>query len=97
MISFIFGIVAFALPKLAIAALLHRILQPGPLSRIALWGLTGTASLIALVNILIYITECNPMKALWTPSMVNTAEATCRDVWILIRFATFNGGEGPWT
>lgn len=92
MISFIFGIISFALPKLAVAALLHRILNPTPLPRTIMWGLVSTVAAIALANILIYVTMCNPPKALWKTSMVMTGKAQCRSVWILIDFVTFNGG-----
>ncbi|OQE25982.1 hypothetical protein PENFLA_c007G07809 [Penicillium flavigenum] len=91
MISFIFGIISFAIPKLAVAALLHRILNPSLIQRITVWGLVILVAIIALVNILIYVTMCNPPQALWKPSMILKGEATCRDVWILINYATFNG------
>lgn len=93
MISFIFGIISFAIPKLAVAALLHRILNPSLIQRITVWGLVILVAIIALINILIYVTMCNPPRALWKPSMILKGEATCRDVWILINYATFNGGE----
>lgn len=93
MISFIFGIISFAIPKLAVAALLHRILNPNLTQRIILWGLVSLVAVIALVNILIYVTMCDPPQALWKSSMVLSGEAKCRDIWILINYATFNGGE----
>ena len=93
MISFIFGIISFAIPKLAVAALLHRILNPSLIQRIIVWGLVILVAIIALINILIYVTMCNPPQALWKPSMILKGEATCRNVWILIDYATFNGGE----
>lgn len=92
MISFIFGIISFALPKLAVAALLHRILNPSFIERIMMWGLVWMVAAIAIVNILIYVTTCNPPQGLWKPSMVLEGTATCRNIWILIDFATFNGG-----
>lgn len=93
MISFIFGIISFALPKLAVAALLHRIMNPTSIQRIIMWGLVILVAVIATVNILIYVTMCNPPQALWKSSMVLRGEATCRDISILIDYATFNGGE----
>lgn len=93
MISFMFGIVSFALPKLGVAALLNRIMNPSPIQRAIIWGLVTTVTAIALVNILIYVTQCDPPRALWKISMVTSGKATCRDVWVLINFATFNGGK----
>lgn len=91
-IAFIIGIVSFALPKLAVAALLCRLLNPNMLQRCLVWGLTGLVAVVALVNILIYVTMCDPPQALWKISMVMEQKATCRSIWILIDYATFNGG-----
>lgn len=93
MISFIFGIISFAIPKLAVAALLHRILNPNLTQRIIVWGLVSLIAVIAIVNILVYVTMCDPQQALWKTSMVLSGEAKCRDIWILINYAIFNGGE----
>lgn len=93
MISFIFGIISFALPKLAVAALLHRILNPTRVQSIIMWGLVAMVAVIALTNILIYVTMCDPPEGLWKASMVVSGQAKCRSVWILIGFATFNGGR----
>ena len=91
-IAFIIGIVSFALPKLAVAALLCRLLNPNMLQRCLVWGLTGLVAVVALVNILIYVTMCDPPQALWKISMVMEQKATCRSIRILIDYATFNGG-----
>ncbi|KAJ5161242.1 hypothetical protein N7492_006634 [Penicillium capsulatum] len=91
MISFIFGIISFAVPKLAVAALLHRILNPTMVQRIIMWTLVSMVAAIGLANILIYVTMCTPPQGLWKPTMVLAGEAKCRDIWILIDFATFNG------
>lgn len=92
-VSFIFGILSFALPKLAVAALLNRLLNPSLINRIITWGLASLVAAVAIVNIIIYVTMCDPPQALWKISMVMNGEATCRDIWILIHYATFNGGR----
>lgn len=92
-IAFIVGIVSFALPKLAVAALLCRLMNPTMLQRCIIWGLTGMVAAVAVVNILIYVTMCDPPPALWKISMVMEKKATCRSIWILIDYATFNGGR----
>ncbi|KAJ5614881.1 hypothetical protein N7528_008535 [Penicillium herquei] len=91
MISFIFGIVSFAIPKLAIAALLNRLLNPTSIQKIIMWSLTGMVSAIAFSNIILYLTECKPVEGIFKPLMVESGAATCRNAWILIHFATFNG------
>lgn len=91
-VAFIVGIVSFALPKLAVAALLCRLLNPNILQRCMVWGLTSLVAVVALANILIYVTMCDPPQALWQISMVMEQKATCRSIWVLIDYATFNGG-----
>ncbi|PWY95509.1 hypothetical protein BO94DRAFT_552407 [Aspergillus sclerotioniger CBS 115572] len=49
-INFALGIISFALPKLAVAALLSRLLNPTPTQRAILWGLTGTLGHVPLVG-----------------------------------------------
>lgn len=92
MISFIFGIVSFCIPKFAVCALLNRVLNPTFLQRVIMWTLVSLVGAIGVVNILIYVTMCDPPPGLWKPMMVMTGQAKCRDIWILINFATFNGG-----
>jgi hypothetical protein len=92
MISFIFGIISFALPKIAVAALLQRILNPIRVHRIILWTLVSMVAVIAIINILIYVTTCSPPQGLWKSTLVLEGVAKCRPVDVLVGFATFNGG-----
>lgn len=39
--------------------------------------------------------KCNPPRALWTPELVQTGQATCKSVWMLIDYAIFTGGKLP--
>ncbi|RMJ28848.1 hypothetical protein PHISP_00299 [Aspergillus sp. HF37] len=91
MVSFIFGILSFAVPKLAVAALRHRILNPALIHRVIIWVLVSLVAAVAVVNILIYVTMGDPPRGLWEFSMVKNGEATCRNVWILVNYARFNG------
>ncbi|PYI24826.1 hypothetical protein BO99DRAFT_439069 [Aspergillus violaceofuscus CBS 115571] len=86
-IGWIFGILSFAFPKMGVAALLHRILVPGFRMQCALWGLTGLVMAVAVANILIFFTSCDPPRALWT----TVPGSTCRSSGVIIGFATFNG------
>ncbi|KAF5865530.1 hypothetical protein ETB97_003374 [Aspergillus alliaceus] len=90
-ISFIFGILSFATPKIGVAALLTRLLNPSRLHRMIIWGLVAVVTAVALINIIIYITTCDPPQALWKTELALNGQASCRDVWILINYATFNG------
>lgn len=58
-----------------------------------MWTLVSMVAAIGLANILIYVTMCTPPQGLWKPTMIQAGEAQCRDIWILIDFATFNGGK----
>jgi hypothetical protein len=92
-VSFVFGIISFVVPKLAVAALLNRILVPSFWQKTWLWIVTGTGTAISTVAIIVPFTMCNPTRALWDISLVMEGKATCRDVWILIHYAIFTGGE----
>ncbi|GAB1211926.1 hypothetical protein ATERTT37_001050 [Aspergillus terreus] len=92
-IGWIFGILSFAVPKLGIAALLTRILNPSPRVWWMIWGLTGFVGVVAVVNILVFFTSCNPPEALWHP----TAGMTCRSTEVIIGYATFNGATSAFT
>ncbi|ODM17646.1 hypothetical protein SI65_07321 [Aspergillus cristatus] len=91
-IYFTLGIVSFWLPKLAVAALLSRIVNPNWWQKAALWILTGLVALTSGICIIVLFTMCDPPKALWDTSLVMQG-ATCRDIWILIDYAIFTGGK----
>ncbi|KAK1148129.1 hypothetical protein N8T08_010768 [Aspergillus melleus] len=90
-LSFLFGILSFALPKLAVTAMLNRILNPSLIQRVWLWTLTGTAAVVSCVCITMLFTMCDPPEGLWKMHLVMEGKATCRDTWILINYAIFTG------
>ncbi|KAL4997403.1 hypothetical protein BDV10DRAFT_195125 [Aspergillus recurvatus] len=90
-LSFLFGIISFSAPKLAVAAMLNRILNPSLGQKAAIWGLTGLGAVISGICIIVLFTMCDPPRALWQTSLVVAGKATCRDVWILINYAIFTG------
>ncbi|PWY88149.1 hypothetical protein BO70DRAFT_426995 [Aspergillus heteromorphus CBS 117.55] len=92
-IGWIFGVLSFSLPKLAVAALLDRILIPGPRIRVALWGLTALMAVMAVVNILVFITSCNPPRAMWT----SVPGATCRSINVIISVSAACGSLSAFT
>jgi hypothetical protein len=92
-LSFLFGIISFAVPKLAVAAMLNRILNPSYWQKMWVWIISGTGAVISAVCIVMLFTMCDPPHALWETSLVIAGKATCRDVWILIDYAIFTGGE----
>lgn len=90
-VSFLFGILSFTIPKLAVTAMLNRILNPGTLQKTFLWCLTGTAAVVSGICIIMLFTMCDPPEALWKIHLILEGEAKCKNVWILINYAIFTG------
>lgn len=91
-VSFIWGILFFTIPKLAIAALLNRILNRSLIQKVILWSLTGFAGIVSCICIVVLFTMCDPPDAMWKPWLVEQGLATCRDQMILVNYAIFTGG-----
>lgn len=92
-ISFLWGILFFTIPKLAIAALLNRILNRSMAHQILLWGVTGFAGLVSCICIVVLFTMCDPPEAMWKPWLVEQGVGSCRDQDILVNYAIFTGGR----
>ncbi|PYI23476.1 hypothetical protein BO99DRAFT_419097 [Aspergillus violaceofuscus CBS 115571] len=90
-LSFLFGIVSFTVPKLAVTAMLNRILNASHIQRVCLWTLSTLAAIVSGVCIIILFTMCDPPRALWQTSLVAEGKATCKNVWMLIDYAIFTG------
>ncbi|KAL4887225.1 hypothetical protein BJY04DRAFT_204274 [Aspergillus karnatakaensis] len=89
-IDFTLGIMSFTTPKLAIAALLNRIMNPGRWHRIWLWTLTGLVFVSSAICIIILFTMCDPPEALWKIQLMSSG-ATCRPTSVLVGYAIFTG------
>ncbi|KAF4760718.1 hypothetical protein HAV15_006113 [Penicillium sp. str.  len=89
-VSFLFGILSFTLPKIAVTSMLTRILNPKPLHKTILWMMVGTAAVVSIICILILFTMCDPAEALWKPRLVE-AGAKCKSTTMLIDYAIFTG------
>ncbi|CAG7953771.1 unnamed protein product [Penicillium nalgiovense] len=88
--DFALGIISFTTPKLAVAALLNRIMNPGRFHRIWLWILTGSVFVTSSICIIVLFTMCDPPQALWKIRLM-TEGATCRPTKILVGYAIFTG------
>lgn len=91
-VSFLFGILSFTLPKLAVTAMLNRILNPSALKKTLLWVMTGSAAVVSIICILILFTMCDPPEALWHVSLMAKG-ASCKSTDMLIGYAIFTGGK----
>ncbi|CAG8075279.1 unnamed protein product [Penicillium nalgiovense] len=89
-VSFLFGILSFTLPKIAVTSMLTRILNPKPMHKTILWVMVGTATIVSIICIIILFTMCDPAEALWKPRLV-AAGAKCKSTTILINYAIFTG------
>lgn len=89
-VGFLFGILSFTVPKIAVAIMLIRILNPSKLHKYFVFSLIGFMTCVVVACILLLFTECDPPASQWDKSIPN---ATCRDPWILIDFAVFTGGQ----
>ncbi|CRG85999.1 hypothetical protein PISL3812_03002 [Talaromyces islandicus] len=87
-VGFLFGILSFALPKIAVAYMLTRILNPSRGHKIFVFTLVGFAAVVAIVCILVLFTMCSPPQSQWE---VTRPDRVCRSPWILIDYATFTG------
>ncbi|KAJ5163999.1 uncharacterized protein N7500_005829 [Penicillium coprophilum] len=88
--DFALGIMSFTTPKLAIAALLNRIMNPSRFHRIWLWMLTASVFVASTICIVVLFTMCDPPRALWKIHLISEG-ATCRSTTILVGYAIFTG------
>lgn len=84
MLNFPFGIFAFGLPKIAVVALLVRIMNPSKFHRLFLWFLS-IFCLVGLVGcIAILFGQCTPSYSQWH---FEITDKTCWDKWIIVWYA----------
>lgn len=88
-VGFLFGILSFTIPKIAVAIMLIRILNPSKIHKYFVTGLVSLAACVSAICIILLFTECSPPASQWDKSIPNS---TCRDPWMLIDFAVFTGG-----
>ncbi|OLN82373.1 hypothetical protein CCHL11_09781 [Colletotrichum chlorophyti] len=82
------GVMSFGLPKLAVVALLTRIMNPSKPHMMFLWGMSLFCLLNLIGCVVILFAQCQPSHSQWDFSVV---ERTCWDKWILVYFAIYSG------
>ncbi|KAF4452103.1 hypothetical protein F53441_5036 [Fusarium austroafricanum] len=87
-LGFPFGVMAFGFPKLAVVALITRLMNPGRIHKIFLWGLAGCCMLSLVGCIVILFAQCTPAESQWTFSIT---DKKCWSPWVLVNFAIFAG------
>ena len=88
-IAFIPGIIAFTIPKLAVAYLLIRLMSPSRLQKWILFSLCISCIFIVSICAVMLWVQCTPSSGLWDP----TVNATCWDPSILVNYSIFAGCE----
>jgi len=83
------GVLSFVTPKLAVVALLTRIMNPSGRTKIFLWALTCVSGLFIVGCVIILYAQCDPPKALWDSTVENPK---CWDPTILVDYSIFAGG-----
>ncbi|MCJ1394984.1 hypothetical protein MMC18_007865 [Xylographa bjoerkii] len=86
-IAFIPGIIAFSIPKIAVACLLIRLMSPSRLQKRILLSLSISCVLIASLCAIFIWVQCTPSSGLWDP----TVNATCWNPSVLINYSIFAG------
>ncbi|PSR80613.1 hypothetical protein BD289DRAFT_440453 [Coniella lustricola] len=69
MIGYPFNILAFTLPNVAIAILVHRLLDPQLWRKRLLWGLATFQVIFAIIPCIIIFAQCSPTGKLWNPAL----------------------------
>lgn len=84
------ALLSFSLPKLAVIALLTRLLAPHRSQRILLWSLGLTCLAMSMGCVAILFTMCDPTEALWRADLPHVK---CADPAVLVNYSIFVGGE----
>lgn len=82
------GVMSFAFPKLAVVALLARLLLPGARHRFFLWALGLLVQLVLFATVGVLVGRCWPVAYLWDKSL----GGACFDVDVQIAYCLFAGG-----
>ena len=94
MLNFPFGILSFALPKVAVVALLVRILNPARVHRWFLWVLSLACMVILLISPLLLFLQCRPIHSAWTLDFPKD-QIKCWDPAVLFNWSIVAGCKFP--
>ncbi|PKS11181.1 hypothetical protein jhhlp_002942 [Lomentospora prolificans] len=87
-ISFVPGVLSFAIPKFAVVILLVKALQPGALHRTIMWIVSVVYGLGVAVMLILNFVQCSPVQTQWLG-----ADGTCWDGKILVTYGLVVGGR----
>lgn len=87
-----FGVMAFCVPKVAVALLLVRLMGPGHKRKWFPYAITGIMLIAGTLSAIFLFVQCQPVAALWDPEIEATAH--CWDPNVLTDYTYFVGGFG---
>jgi hypothetical protein len=87
MAAFCPGVLSFAIPKLAVVALLTKLLNPSPAHRMFMWCSTSLTTIVIFGCVVILYAQCTPSRSQWDFSV----EGSCWSRWILVNYSIFAG------
>lgn len=94
--SFIPGLLAIVVPKLAVVALLVRTMNPSVRQKWILWGSAGGSGMLLMGCVVILYAQCRPVWVMWTPvPKIENGVAHCWPLSILVDYSIVVGGEFP--
>jgi hypothetical protein len=92
LLNFPFGILAFGLPKVAVVALLTRIMNPSRAHRWFLWGLSLLCLLVLLGCAPMLFAQCTPSHSQWDLNFPPD-QKKCWPKYVLVNYAIASGGR----
>ncbi|KAF3351369.1 hypothetical protein VD0002_g2681 [Verticillium dahliae] len=87
LVGFPLGILSFGIPKLAVVAVLTRIMSPGRTHTIILWTMAGICNVLLALNAVFLLGRCVPAESQWNFDI----KGKCWDPQILVRYAIATG------
>ncbi|EXF84433.1 integral membrane protein [Colletotrichum fioriniae PJ7] len=82
------NVLAYTVPKFAVVALLVRILNPGRMHQVMLWGMAIGCLLLVSLCIIILFAQCTPTRAQWD---FTVTEKSCWSPLVLVNVAILTG------
>ena len=81
------SILSIGIPKLAVVALLTKLLEPARWHRITMWTAAGATNLLLFGCVIILYAQCQPARSQWDFSV----EGQCWSPWVLVYWAIVSG------
>ncbi|KAI7344128.1 hypothetical protein KC354_g15315 [Hortaea werneckii] len=81
------SILSIGIPKLAVVALLTKLLEPTRWHRITMWTAAGLTNLLLFGCVIILYAQCQPARSQWNFSV----EGQCWSPWVLVYWAIVSG------